>query len=139
MEKEIITSFIIIAQIEVSAGEAFQVILCVSFELVSLTCLGVSKQKPPHEKDSYLSVRFECPFFWQVCWMCGWKTFGFCSIGSSEKLALAVSIMWYELSSVGFYFIFFISYKNVWSEMHILLLNLSWVFVVFEVQRFVCL
>lgn len=139
MEKEIITSFIIIAQIEVSAGEAFQVILCVSFELVSLTCLGVSKQKPPHEKDYYLSVRFGCPFFWQVCWMCGWKTFGFCSIGSSEKLALAVSIMWYELSSVGFYFIFFISYKNVWSEMHILLLNLSWVFVVFEVQRFVCL
>lgn len=139
MEKEIITSFIIIAQIEVSAGEAFQVILCVSFELVSLTCLGVSKQKPTHEKDYYLSVRFGCPFFWQVCWMCGWKTFGFCSIGSSEKLALAVSIMWYELSSVGFYFIFFISYKNVWSEMHILLLNLSWVFVVFEVQRFVCL
>lgn len=108
MEKEIITSFIIIAQIEVSAGEAFQVILCVSFELVSLTCLGVSKQKPPHEKDYYLSVRFGCPFFWQVCWMCGWKTFGFCSIGSSEKLALAVSIMWYELSSVGFYFILFL-------------------------------
>ena len=88
MEKEIISSFII-SQIGVSAGEAFQVILCVSFELVSLTCLGVSKQKPSPEKESlYVSVRFGCPFFWQVCWMCVEKLLGFVQLGHLKHLHL---------------------------------------------------
>ena len=142
MEKEITTSFIL-AQIKLKCR---LVKLSRSYCVWEFrTCVTYSSWRVQTEtfswkRGSYVSVRFGCPFFWQVCWMWGWKTFRFCSIGSSEKLVLAGSIMWYELSSVWFFF--FSSYKNVISEMHILLLNLCWVFCRFwssRVGSFVCI
>lgn len=136
MEKEITTSFII-AQIKLKCR---LVKLSRSYCVWEFrTCVTYSSWRVQTEtfswkRGSYVSVRFGWPFFWQVCWMCGWKTFRFCSIGSSEKLVLAGSIMWYELSSVWFFF-FILFLIKMWFP-RCIYYCLTWVgyFVVFEVQ-----
>ena len=143
MEKEITTSFII-AQIKlkcrlVKLSRSYCVWVSNLCYLLVLACpnrnlllkkrlLCVSKIWMPLLLTGLLNVRlknFSVLFNWVI-----WKT---CT-------CRVYHVIWTFFCLV--FFFYFVSYKNVISEMHILLLNLSWVFCRFwssRVGSFVCI